>query len=282
MDGSTQGHEPITEAKAVQDTGKRERSSIGFPYMTLVEAMEVADAVHGHVGNSSCEDDQLATWLSVSPLSSGYRLRISTAKMFGLIVGAAKGPYKLSPLGRQIADRAQRDRAKAEAFLTVPLYGSVYDRFRGSALPPAAALEREFIELGVARKQVAKARSSFERSAKAAGYFNEGNDRLVKPGFPDSEMPPEEPQPEDDKLSNVGGGHSGGGGDDTLHPFIQGLLQSLPSPNTVWSTEGRVAWLKAAATCFDLMYRGEGTIMIEGQENPTNATAEDPRESSAA
>ena len=281
MDGSTQGHEPVTEANTNQDKGKRERSSIGFPYMTLVEAMEVADAIHGHVGNGSCDDAQLAPWLSVSPKSSGYRLRASAAKTFGLIDSADK-TYRLSVLGKKIVDHAQRDRAKAEAFLQVPLFSAVYERFRGTALPPPAALEREFSELGVATKQTGKARSSFERSAKAAGYFNEGTDRLVKPGFADSELPPEEPPPEEDKQPQVGGGHSGGGGDDTLHPFIQGLLQSLPSPNTVWSTEGRVAWLKAAATCFDLMYRGEGTIMIEGQENPTNAAAEDPRESSAA
>lgn len=280
MDGSPNGQQPEAEVHPASVEGKRERSSIGFPYMTLVEAVEVADAIHGHVGNGSCDDHQLAPWLSVSPKSSGYRLRISTAKMFGLIDSGDKA-YKLSALGKMIVDRAQRDKARAEAFLKVPLFDAVYERFRGTALPPAEALEREFAELGVAKKQTGKARSSFERSAKAAGYFNEGTDRLVKPGFAESEPPPEETKQEENTPPKVGTSQSDGGGG-SLHPFIQGLLQSLPSPNTVWSTEGRVAWLKTAATCFDLMYQGEGTITIEGQAALPKATAEDVHKSSAA
>ncbi len=274
MDAQTQGQEPASETKPGEEKGKRERSSIGFPYMTLVEAMEVADAIHKRVGNSSCGDDQLAPWLSVSPLSSGYRLRVSAAKMFGLIEGPSKGTHRLSKLGRQIVDRAQRDKAKAEAFLTVPLFGSVYDRFRGSALPPTAALESEFIGLGVAKKQVAKARSSFERSAKAAGFFNEGTDRLVKPGFAEDETPPDSGEAEKNDSPKGGGGDSGYGGGGSRHPLIEGLLQTLPPPHKEWSVDRRVAWLDAAAKCFALIYQGDGTITIKGQTDQTKA-AED-------
>ena len=280
MNGQAHGQEPATEAEVGEADGKRERSSIGFPYLTLVEAMEVADAIHGHVGNSSCADDQLAPWLSVSPKSSGYRLRVSAAKLFELIESPAKGTYRLTALGRRIVDREQRSKAKSESFLKVPLFNAVYERFLGSALPPNAALEREFAELGVATKQTAKARSSFERSAREAGYFMEGADRLVKPGFTESGPPMAKAPPEEDKPPRTSDDHLGGGGDGR-HPFIEGLLQSLPTPNTLWSTEGRVAWLKAASTCFDLMYRGEGTINIEGQANPTKA-AQDTNEASAA
>ena len=270
MDGSPNGQQPEAEVRPASVEAKRERSSIGFPYMTLVEAMEVADAIYGHVANGSCDDHQLAPWLSVSPKSSGYRLRISAAKTFGLIDSGDK-TYKLSALGKKILDRTQRDRAKAEAFLNVPLFDAVYGRFCGTVLPPTAALEREFVELGVAKKQTGKARSSFERSAREAGYFNEGTDRLVKPGFAESKPPPEEPKQEENNLPKVGGGHSGDGGDNTLHPFIQGLLQTIPQPDTVWAIEGRVAWLKAAATCFDLIYRGDGTINIDGKAAETAA-----------
>ena len=273
MDGSTNGQQSKAEMRSASVEAKRERSSIGFPYMTLIEAMEVADAIHGHVGNGSCDDHQLAPWLSVSPRSSGYRLRVSAAKTFGLIDSADK-TYKLSPLGKKIVDRAQRGRAKADAFLEVPLFSAVYERFRGAALPPPEALEREFAELGVAKKQTGKARSSFERSAKAAGYFGEGTDRLVRPGFAESNPSPEDVPVDPEKKPKFGGDNTGEGRGGGRHPFVEGLLQTLPDPNTVWSVEGRVAWLKAAATCFDLMYQGEGAITVEGRATEKK-TAED-------
>jgi hypothetical protein len=47
-----------------------------------------------------------------------------------------------------------------------------------------------------------------------------------------------------------------------LHPFIQGLLDTLPAPETNWTIEGRAKWLQAAAHCFDLIYMGSGEIQI--------------------
>lgn len=57
------------------------------------------------------------------------------------------------------------------------------------------------------------------------------------------------------------------------HPFIEGLLQTLPQPNTVWSIEGRASWLEAAATTFKLMYQGEGKITVKA-EQPKSEAAE--------
>jgi len=54
----------------------------------------------------------------------------------------------------------------------------------------------------------------------------------------------------------------GGGGKRTLHPFIQGLLDTLPEQGTLWTVEGRAAWLQAAAQNFTLIYKGEGKIDI--------------------
>jgi hypothetical protein len=59
---------------------------------------------------------------------------------------------------------------------------------------------------------------------------------------------------------------SGGGGQ--YHPFIQGLLQTLPEAGTVWTIEGRAAWLKAAAQNFTLMYQGEGSIDVQIKPAP--------------
>jgi hypothetical protein len=54
------------------------------------------------------------------------------------------------------------------------------------------------------------------------------------------------------------------------HPFIQGLLDTLPEPQTNWAIEGRAKWLQAAANIFDLIYKGTGEIDIRArsEESP--------------
>jgi hypothetical protein len=58
---------------------------------------------------------------------------------------------------------------------------------------------------------------------------------------------------------------NGGGGEppfSKLHPFIQGLLQTLPEPESDWPSAARVKWLQTAANIFDLIYKGEGGITV--------------------
>jgi len=93
-----------------------------------------------------------------------------------------------------------------------------------------------------------------------AGFFEHGKQRLVMPGVayqPDApgENGSERPEPE-----------TGGGGEppsSKLHPFIQGLLQTLPKTETEWAVSARVKWLQTAANVFDLIYKGDGGIKIE-------------------
>jgi hypothetical protein len=51
--------------------------------------------------------------------------------------------------------------------------------------------------------------------------------------------------------------------DGPRHPFIEGLLQTLPEPEDDWPTVARVKWLQTAANIFDLIYKGDGGIKIE-------------------
>jgi hypothetical protein len=39
-----------------------------------------------------------------------------------------------------------------------------------------------------------------------------------------------------------------------LHPFIQGLIETLPAVGSEWPPEKREKWLNAASATFDLMY----------------------------
>jgi hypothetical protein len=53
------------------------------------------------------------------------------------------------------------------------------------------------------------------------------------------------------------------------HPFIKGLLLSLPEKIGVdWSPGERVDWLQAAAKVFDLMFKGGAPITISEAAQP--------------
>jgi hypothetical protein len=88
--------------------------------------------------------------------------------------------------------------------------------YRGGVLPPATALSRDVVALGVSEKQKDRARLVFECSAEQAGFFEHGKQRLVMPGVayqPDGARANECEKPEP--------GNGGGGG---LRRSIQSSL----------------------------------------------------------
>ena len=233
------------------EEGKREQSTIAFPYQDLDEGIEIAKAIHSLHG-STCTVEQVAAHLKQSPTSSTFRLKISTAKTFTLVT-SSQGTLTLTPLGSRICDPQQEKAARVDAFLAVPLYGAVYEKFKGMALPPTVGLEAALASLGVAQKQKDRARQIMQRSAQEAGFFQFGTDRLVLPAIKASAAPApavtHEVEPESEKKKK-----SKDEEDDELHPFIKGLLKKLPTPETEWPSEGRAKWLQAAINIFDLMY----------------------------
>jgi hypothetical protein len=270
MAGSTEKTE--NSAPASGDKENRDQSTIIFPYGDLDDAADVARAIMS-CGGVPVDPDQLAAALSQTPTSGSFRAKVSTARIFGVIETVA-GKYQLTDIGFAVADQdAIRQRtARVEAFLRVPLYRRVYEEFRNRQLPPRpAALEHAFVGFGVAQKQKDRARQAFDRSAQQAGFFDQaGRNRLIRPPIAGSTEAPEAapeqgaawsdsppPQP-----SRGNGSGTGGGGH---HPFIEGLLERLPQPDTVWSIEGRAAWLEAAASVFKLIYQGDGKITVTAQ-----------------
>ncbi len=225
----------------------RERSTIGFPYDDLNAAISVAKAVHD-LGDR-CGHDQLAPQLNYSSVENGaYRLAVGTARHFGLI-GVERDGVSLTALGHRVVNPENETHARAAAFLAVPLYGRVYEDYRGKTLPPTnIGLENKLVEYGVAPKQKDKARQVLQRSAEQAGYFYQGRDKLVAPVFP------KKPESETPAPATRDAGAGGGGGGD-YHPFIQGLLQTLPPANTEWDSADQQKWLDAAKTIFGLIYK---------------------------
>lgn len=235
--------------------GKRQRSSIAFPYMDLNEGIALAKAIHGNVGTGTCSAEQLAPWVKQSPTSSGFRSRLAASRLFGLINTERSDAMHLSDLGKLVVDAKREREGRAKAFLSVPLFSALHDKFKGGVLPPTAALEKELVGLGVASTLSDTARRVFERSAEQANFFESGRDRLVMPGFIPSgpEAPPPEPI-----IENGGGGGSGGAGGSELDldPLLIALLKKIPNSGE-WPAQQRVRWFRTFAMNVSQIYDGE-------------------------
>jgi hypothetical protein len=245
----------------------REQSSIGFPYQDLDAGISVARAML-QGGGVALSRDQLAGVMNQSVGSGSFVTKVATARLFGLIA-ANNSKYELTDIGFEIldSDATRQKSARAAAFLSVPLYKKVYDEFRGKQLPPRPhGLEQAFVRFGVSAKQKTNARLAFDKSANQAGFFPNGPDRLIEPILGVAPRSSESRPPVTDEMDLPEDGfavvkkrepeNSG------YHPFIQGLLDTLPAPQTNWTIEGRATWLQAAAKIFDLIYQGSGNIEI--------------------
>jgi hypothetical protein len=269
--------QPAAKKKVVKLPVKMKRvntpSSISFPYRDLDSGIAVAQAIH-NAGAVPLTTDQLAGVMGLQAGSGNYVLKVATARIFGLTVNN-NGKVELTDVGFDIVDRDEKRQkaARAKAFLTVPLYRRVYDEFRGRSLPPKLGLEQAFVKFGVSAKQKEAARLAFEKSAAQAGFFAAGTDRLIEPiigaASPRSDDTVVDDDP--DRLARVQNTPPPPPASvaQEFHPFIQGLLDTLPEPNTNWTVEGRAKWLMAAANIFDLIYKGSGEITIVAKATET-------------
>src|ERR1700688_1056129 len=96
-----------TPSKAENSRGK---STIDFPYLDLDNAIEIAQTVRD-VGGDQCEWHQLAAKLSVTADGGGFRMRMLTAKTFGLLT-YERGSVRLTELGKAAADPLREKRAR--------------------------------------------------------------------------------------------------------------------------------------------------------------------------
>jgi hypothetical protein len=146
----------------------------------------------------------------------------------------------------------------------VPLYNKLFENYKGVALPPPAALERELVQIGVAEKQKHTARLVLERSAQYAGFFEQGKDRLVMPGVaPGGDERRESLRPDEPKRHPGGGNGDSGENIPPRHPLIEGMFQSLPENGKPWTLDEAADWLHAAAYNLRFAYKLKGKIKIE-------------------
>lgn len=254
------------------DAEKRQMSTIAFPYLDQDTAVEVANAMYKTRGHSAMEAHELAATMDQT-LSGAFRLKTGTARIFGLTEKDGRDASRLSKLGLRIIEPATEKEARAEAFLAVPLYAAIYDKYKGQRLPPPKALEREMEGLGVSNKQTDKARQAFERSARQAGFFEKGEDRLVRPHFDghgEQAAAPPDDKPDDNGGRGAGStGGSGGGTGGQYHPLIEGMLQTLPKIGEPWPAPERKAWLTMAESIFAMIYMKGSEVERPASETNT-------------
>jgi hypothetical protein len=269
MNEATAKKQELEQSETQETEGGRERSTIAFPYLPLDDSVEVAKGVYA-LGGATCQWDQLAAHFNVAANGGGFRARLQTAKMFGLLT-YDRGTVTLTALGTRISDPAQERAARAESFLKIPLYNKVHEDYKNAVLPPQSGLEAAMVNMGVSPKQKSKARQVFERSAKQAGFFDFGTTRLVMPSIKASAAATPAPLPEDEpedepekKKKKTEGGRE-------RHPLIEGLLKELPEPQTEWTTEDRKKWLEMASAIFNVVYKdsdnNRGSLRVVVEKN---------------
>jgi hypothetical protein len=255
---------------------RREFSTIVFSYVPLDTAEKAVRALFDAAGMSEVTLAQAAAAMTSTVTSSGFRGDIGGMKLFGLIEGD-QGRVRVTELGRSISEDSTAEAARVQAFERIPLYQRVIANHSGKTLPRSQALEKEFIQYGVNPKQVDRARQVFDRSAKHAGFIKSGSDRFSAPilhNRPEKKLADAHPSgrlsSNDAVLTSHKDSGGGGGNGGDLHPFIAGLLKTLPAPETEWKTADRVKWLQTAASIFGLIYLGDGAISVSvSQHDPT-------------
>jgi hypothetical protein len=234
-------------------TDNRERSTIRFPYGDLADAIAIANTVRENFG-LSCTVEQLAGAMHQS-LSGAFRNKVATASTFGLIE-TSRGGITLSDLGSRAIDPHTESEAAAEAFLTVPLYAAVFEKFRGRQLPSDQGFESEIARLGVSPKVAAKARQALQRSAEQAGFFRHGRDRLVQPATSSMRAVAAATAPPEDAPAAMAPAFQEVQG--SRHPLLVGLWQELPDPKSGnFGPAKQQQWLEAATVLLKLLYGGD-------------------------
>jgi len=242
--GRPEAQQAETE-QLVQEKGNF-RSAVQFPYADLQQALEVTRAAY-----EEAEDiNRVAVKLGYSVSSGAFRQKVAAAKLFGLVETGGK---KLTPtaLGEQIVRSPGSKRLLAAAFLNVPLYKQIYDKYEGRPLPQSSGIEGFMATQGVSPKQTDKARRIFARSATTAGFFDMSRDTLVVPAEEPAHEGRERGDDEADSTttparrsvapaSNLPLGSKG--------RLLDGLFEALPLPGQDWSEDGPDGWKQWLAT----------------------------------
>ncbi len=270
----------MTEIKAVKDptpdpkTGKpKPKSGVSVPYYNLKQCETVAETIHDK-GGGACSREQLATLLKYSGTNNGgFLTKVSAAKAFGLIEESG-GTLRLTARAKTILSPVMpidAERARADAFLSIEFFKTIYERFKGTTLPQEAGLKNLLQNTySIIPSRVVPSLTILLDSADRAGFFKATGNRskMVYPimGQDGAEVargktddPPSEDQPPRDenggKKRGAGGGDDGGNDNDPPIPAaLLGLITQLPPVGTILPPKRRAALSAAFKSAIDFLY----------------------------
>jgi hypothetical protein len=196
---------------------------------------------------------RLPDWRS-SGVRGAFRGRTAAGRMCGA-VETQGSELVLTDFGERICAPASRAEALAEAFLRIPLYKALYDRYAadGGSVPDSATIEGDMIRLGVSDSRIGIIRRAFLRSAEVAGYFRSGPDRLIRPsgaGGTLSVMTSFPPAPEEPAAQ-----HAPPRVPIAEHPMYKALTDELPPVGSALSAKELDRWINIARINLRHIYR---------------------------
>lgn len=149
--------------------------------------------------------------------------------------------------------------AKTEAFLSVALFAKVFEKYKGSTIPPKVGMRNLLSqEYGLAPDRLDPAVRVLFESAEQAGFFPSGDQtRLIRPTTRSAgqvQNPPEPSQYREPPENPVRGGGGGDGGPPGVHTAIVGLLRELPPPGSAWPKRSKDRFIKAFLATLDFVY----------------------------
>jgi hypothetical protein len=238
-----------TESPATEPA-KPERSGIKWPYTDVDDAVTIASTIKSQRGNASKLAELAADLGGSSTKSGGFRTKLATASTFGAVQNK-QGTVALTDLGHRLADEHTRPAAMVEAFLNVPLYKTLYERYYGKSLPGDTGLNSDIRQLGVVASQVDRARQVMQRSAEKAGLFYSGRTRLVIPPTAKLNESAGETDPKPNDLDPGGGGGISG----MSNPLLSALFSKmLPPEGHPFPADERRRLFRALAVNLDVIY----------------------------
>lgn len=157
---------------------------IDYPRAPLKASLELAATVDDLGGSSSIE---MAADKLGKKVSGAFQAQIASSAKYGLITAKSQR-LSTTALFREIKlayTEAERQEKLRVAFLSVPVFRDVYQRFAGKELPTAHFEKLLIREFGIPEDWGSRIASYFLDGAKASGLWGDGN-RLIDVAKPNA------------------------------------------------------------------------------------------------
>lgn len=223
-------------------------SEYRYPQYDLDSSVEVARQITNRGVGATVTGHELAAFLGYSGTNNGaYLNRLAAARLFGLIDGRTNSITA--------SDRATRilhpdypetaERARLEAFRSVPLFGAFLEAFRGRPLPDEGGMLNTLVgRYGIPDRDARMVLSRLLSSAEQAGLFRTaGSGRMIEPTIAAPTEAVDAGRPEEEPIQRSSAATVMWGGSARQFPkIIEGALDLMPA-GPPWDEAEYREWL---------------------------------------